>query len=170
MGVSRRVSRLLMASPILRIAKVRTSLTLFVQLRGGKAMPKRFATRRAVSSRCAVIARAESRASCSTAGGAVSGVPLLNGGSGAYSMCSWMSWATSSPRRSAATRSAPSIPAVTPAAKTIFPSLTTRSFTGVAPKHGSRCKAVQWVVAWRPLSSPVAPQINASEETVPGDR
>jgi hypothetical protein len=42
--------------------------------------------------------------------------------------------ATFSPRSSAASRSAPSIPAVTPAANTQFSSTTTRSFTGVAPK------------------------------------
>src|ERR1700730_16204708 len=51
----------------------------------------------AVSSRCAVMALTERRASSSTAAGAVAGVPLLEGGSGAYTMRSWMAWAASSP-------------------------------------------------------------------------
>lgn len=38
----------------------------------------------------------------------------------------------------AASTKAPSIPAVTPAANTQFPSTTTRSLTGIAPKNGSR--------------------------------
>jgi hypothetical protein len=46
--------------------------------------------------------------------------------------------AASSPRNSAATRKAPSMPAVTPAAKTQAPSTTTRSLMGIAPKNGNR--------------------------------
>jgi len=49
----------------------------------------------------------DARACCKIAGGAVSGVPLLKGGFGAYSMWSWMVRAASSPRNSAARRSAP---------------------------------------------------------------
>ena len=52
------------------------------------SMPRRAATRRAVSSRCAVMFRTDRRACFSIAGGAVSGVPLSNGGSGAYTMWS----------------------------------------------------------------------------------
>ena len=47
-------------------------------------MPSRFATARAVTSRRAMISAAEARTSATTAGGAVSGLPALNGGSGAY--------------------------------------------------------------------------------------
>ena len=53
-------------------------------VRQSTAMPRRRATRLAVFSRCAVIAWTARRAASSTAGGAVSGVPLSKGGSGAY--------------------------------------------------------------------------------------
>ena len=65
---------------------------------------------------------------------AVFGVPLWNGGSGAYSIPSWISWAARSPRSNAASFNAPSIPAVTPAALRCLPSSTTLSSTGIAPK------------------------------------
>jgi hypothetical protein len=52
----------------------------------GTEMPRRRATRCAVSSRFAVISLAESLARSRMAAGAVSGVPLLKGGSGAYTM------------------------------------------------------------------------------------
>jgi len=45
-------------------------------------MPKRAAIRRAVSSRRAVISRYDCLACSTIAGGALSGVPLLKGGSG----------------------------------------------------------------------------------------
>ena len=65
-------------------------------------------------------------------------------------MSSWIAFAAASPRRSAATRSAPSIPAVSPAANTSFPSVTTRSSTAVAPKYFRNCTDAQWVVAASP--------------------
>jgi len=46
-------------------------------------MPSFAATRRAVCSRCAVMGRTDRRASYNIAAGAVSGVPLSKGGSGA---------------------------------------------------------------------------------------
>ncbi len=49
-------------------------------------MPIRAATRRAVASRCAVMPDTDARAAARIAAGAVSGVPLSNGGSGAYTM------------------------------------------------------------------------------------
>jgi hypothetical protein len=52
----------------------------------GTAMPSLTATRRAVSSRCAVMLRTDRRASFKMAAGAVSGVPLSKGGSRAQNM------------------------------------------------------------------------------------
>ena len=49
----------------------------------GTATPSLAATQRAVASRRAVMPRIESRAWSRIAAGAVSGVPLLKGGSGA---------------------------------------------------------------------------------------
>jgi hypothetical protein len=49
----------------------------------GTWMPSRAATRRAVASRRAVVARMAWRARATTSAGALSGVPLSNGGSGA---------------------------------------------------------------------------------------
>ena len=111
-------------------------------------MPSSAAIARAVASRRAVIPAAASRARARIAGGALPGVPLSNGGSGAYCMPSWISRAASSPRSSAASCSAPSIPAVTPAANSqVRPSasgsITTRASTASAPNQGSRWTAFQ---------------------------
>lgn len=81
-----------LSRPVIASIRVVMNGTVFilVTVRGyarpgaGTAIPKRSATRRALLSRRSVIARTENRAPSSTAGGAVSGVPLLNGGSGAY--------------------------------------------------------------------------------------
>ena len=50
------------------------------------SMPRRPATRRAVASRCAVMPATDCRACARIPAGAVSGVPLSKGGSGAYTM------------------------------------------------------------------------------------
>lgn len=67
------------------------------------------------------------------AGEAASGVPALNGGSGAYSIISCATWASSSPRSVASIVNPKSIPAVTPPPVKRFRSSTTRAFTGTAP-------------------------------------
>jgi hypothetical protein len=67
---------------------------------------------------------------------------------------SWMVFATSGPTISAASVSAMSMPALTPAAVTIFPRRTTRSFTGIAPRPASSPFAAQCVVASTPFSTP----------------
>lgn len=51
------------------------------------------------------------------------------------------------------------MPAVTPAANTNFPSLTTLSSTEIAPNKGSKWNTVQCVVARLPLSRPAAPHL-----------
>jgi hypothetical protein len=53
---------------------------------------------------------------------------------------SWMARAASSPRNFEARRGAPSIPPVTPAAKTWLPSTTTRSSTGIATEPRQQVK------------------------------
>ena len=58
------------------------------------------------------------------------GDPVSNGGSGSYSMPSWIAWATSSPAISRGQVSAMSMPDDTPAAVTILPCSTTRSASG----------------------------------------
>ena len=89
--------------------------------------------------------------------GAVSGVPALNGGAGAYSICSWISWAVSDPISSAAMLNAKSIPAVTPPLVITSPSRATRLRSGVAPKAVKNSLANQWQAARLPRSSPAAP-------------
>ena len=53
-----------------------------------------------------------------------------------------------------------SMPADTPAAVTYFPSNTTRSLTGVAPRRPSSSRASQCEVARRPVSSPAAARMS----------
>ena len=65
--------------------------------------------------------------------GAFAVEPLSNGGCGSYSMPSWIAWASSAPAIRAASVSAMSMPADTPAAVITLPCLTTRALTGVAP-------------------------------------
>src|SRR5207237_126631 len=89
------------------------------------------AARPAIARRSAIDGANVARRSASTSGSAVSGCPPGNGGSGAYSMLSWISWATRSPERAAAITSAVSIPAVTPPPVMRFPSTTTRPGTAV---------------------------------------
>jgi len=89
-----------------------------------------------------------------TAAGAVSGEPASNGGAGAYSSCSWIACAASSPTSSAAIVNAKSMPAVTPPPVTRLPSRTTRSRTGIAPSGSSNAWNAQCVVARRPRSRP----------------
>src|ERR1700761_3193317 len=64
-----------------------------------------------------------------------------------------MDCATSSPARRPARVRAMSMPEDTPAAVTYFPSVTTRSLAGLAPRLPSSSMASQWVVARRPFSS-----------------
>jgi len=63
-------------------------------------------------------------------GRAFAGEPEPNGGSGSYSIPSWIALATSSPAIRAASRSAMSIPAETPAAVITLPCTTTRRAAG----------------------------------------
>ena len=79
--------------------------------------------------------------------GAVSGVPALKGGAGAYSIMSWADSAASCPRRMAASVRPKSMPAVTPPPVMRLRSCTTRSCTGVAPIRASWSRTVQWLVA-----------------------
>src|SRR6476646_9191162 len=68
-------------------------------------------------------------------------------------------------QRRAATASAKSIPAATPAPVMMLPSMTTRWLTGMAPS-GLRCSiAVQWQVARLPVGSPAAPSISEPVHT-----
>ena len=69
------------------------------------------------------------------------------------------------PQSNAASVSAPSIPAVTPAALRCLPSSTTRLSVGIAPKYFRRSNEAQCVVDLTPFSSPAAPQIRAPVQT-----
>src|SRR5215831_7435544 len=73
-----------------------------------------------------------------TAAGARSGWPESNGGSGSYSMPSWIVRAAVSPAISAATLRPKSMPEVTPPAVIKLPSFTILDFSYVAPKRGKR--------------------------------
>lgn len=88
-----------------------------------------------------------SRVDATNASGAERGDPHENGGSGSYSIWSWISSATSSPNNSATTVSAKSIPEVTPAPVIRSRSFTTRSATGTAPSSSSWSIEDQWQVA-----------------------
>src|SRR6202022_1623065 len=99
-----------------------------------------------------------SRTRARTEGGAVSGLPASNGGAGAYSICSWITCAISGPTSSAATLSAKSMPAVTPAQVMTFPSRTTRPGSGIAPNGTRRSRQSQWQAARLPRHRPGAPR------------
>ena len=77
-----------------------------------------------------------------------------------------MAFARSSLKASAATRSAKSMPAVTPPPVITLPSTTTRSAIGVAPNAESNSRLIQCVVARLPLSSPAAPSTSAPVHTL----
>ncbi|MCY1528667.1 hypothetical protein D9M68_637810 [compost metagenome] len=76
---------------------------------------------------------------------------------GSYSICSWISLATSSPHSSATTFNPMSMPDVTPPAVNTRPSTHMRSSLGMAPKRDSNSRARQWLDARLPRSSPAAP-------------
>ena len=80
-------------------------------------------------------------------------------------MPSWIARAVGSPAIHAASESAMSIPADTPAAVTTVPARTTRRETGSAPYWRSVWSSSQWVVASRPTSSPAAPSSSAPVQT-----
>ena len=73
------------------------------------------------------------RTSAIVSGDAVRVEPESNGGSGSYSMPSWIALATSSWVIRATSVRAMSIPEDTPAAVTILPCSTTRLSVGTAP-------------------------------------
>ena len=102
---------------------------------------------------------------CRIWAGAVSGEPAVNGGSGAYSIMSWMRCATASPAISAAMVNPKSIPAVTPPPVNKFPSRTTRPSVSTAPSGASRSRDIQCVVARLPCSNPAAPSTSEPVHT-----
>jgi hypothetical protein len=98
-----------------------------------------------------------SRTCARIAGGALSGVPASKGGSGAYSIPSWIACAISGPAISAIRVNAKSIPAVTPPPVIKLPSRTTRPGSGIAPNSASWSRQAQWLVARLPRKRPAAP-------------
>src|ERR1022692_4490971 len=110
----------------------------------------------AVASRICAISRPAARTASSTSGGAVWGLPLAKGGSGAYCMASWICWARRSPRHRETRRRAPSMPAVTPAALTCLPS--TNAFVrGYRAEVFQKMKGGPMRVGAYPLQQPGGP-------------
>src|SRR4051794_3913154 len=109
--------------------------------------------------------RARSRSSSTIAGSAFAGEPASKGGSGSYSIPSWIACATSSPASSRTSSSAMSIPDATPAAVTYLPSTTTRRSAGSAPNAASVSRQIQWQVAALPSSRPAAARTSEPVQT-----
>jgi hypothetical protein len=110
--------------------------------------------------------RRKASARATIPGPAVSGVPAVKGGWGAYSMKSCMSSAVSCPHSSAASVRAASIPAETPAAVRMLPRRTTRAWLGVMPNCRNVSRADQWVAASPPVRIPAAARINEPVHTL----
>ena len=112
--------------------------------RGGNLPALREPPGRAARSRARPPRPAAMPTSSTISCGAFSSEPVSCGGSGSYSIPSWIACATCSPAIRSARCSAMSIPEETPAAVITLPRSTTRSATGFAPSSPS-------AVAGRPV-------------------
>ena len=143
-GPRRPSSRTPRSSPAPRSSRARTSTRR-------SPSPSSVTAGTALASRSPQLQPRPARGGSSTSSGdALSGEPESNGGSGSYSISSWIVFAKSSPAIFARSVSPMSIPDETPAAVMTLPCSTTRRSVGDAPYSASASSSSQCEVASSP--------------------